>query len=420
MLKKNPLLPVALIAITLFSGCSKRAEKRLVIWTDNSEFAPYIEIFNQTHKEKAVLVYKENIAASLPPADDELKPDIIAGSNLKNSRTRKNFTTVDYLFNRKYITSSAFYPALLKAGSYRCHQYLIPVNFNIPALIFSNENKKLVKNNYTISLDELKTAGAEFNKKNKKDAFTAIGFAPQSSVNFLYSVSEMRGAQFREDRGNSFTWNKDNLKSTIDYLKSWITTENSSTQTESDFVYKYLSETPDKQVTSGRTLFSYITSDKLFSMNSMQLSKIDFRWLNYNSLIQVEDSCMMMGISRKSKKMAIASDFIAWFFTPETQHDILERKIKSNLDTVQFGIAGGFSSLKDVNEHILPVYYPAMMTNIPAADSLKTPGRKPTVWKEIKNHVVLPYLSEIILEEDSKKVQTMESRYSDLKKIGLY
>ena len=415
---KNLLLLVTAFSALLLTGCKKKTDKRLVIWTNNSEFAPFIELYNKNHKQKAILVYKANVADSLPPKSGELQPDIIVGSLLKNSRTKKNFISLDFLFNRKYLSSSTLYKSLLKAGKINYNQYLLPVNFNIPAMIFSNENKNLIKDDYTLSIDELKESAAKFNKQNKKGAWTAIGFAPQSNPNFLYSIAEMKGAGFREDRGNSFTWNKASLNSTLDFIKDWISNVNMSAQIESDFVYKYLSETPDKQVTSGRTLFSYITSDKLFSLNAVQLSKIDFRWLNYNKLIPVEDDMIMMGIARKTKKASLAADFISWFFDVETQHSFIERKFKTNLDTIQFGIAGGFSSVKDVNEHILPVYYPAMLTNIPQPGTFLVTDRKPTTWKEIKKRVVLPYLSEILQNKEGKSIPTMEERYASLKKLG--
>lgn len=401
------------------TGCTKKTEKRLVIWTDNSEFAPFIEVYNRTHKQKAVLVYKEELAKALPPSSSEVKPDIIAGTFLKNSRMQKNFAPLNFLFNRKYLSSSDFYKALLQSGTKGNDQYLLPVSFNIPAMIFSVKNENLVTNNYTISLDELKESGSKFNKKNKKDKYTSLGFAVQSNADFIYTATRLYGSNFKEDKKDSFTWNKEALDSSIKNLKDWITQENTSIQTESDFVYKYLSETPDKQVTSGRTLFSYVTSDKLFSMSSTQLEKLDFRWLNYNNLIPVEDSIVYMGISKNTKKMLLAVDFISWFFTSETQHTLIERKLKTNLDITQFGIAGGFSSLKNVNEHILPVYYPKMITNIPQAGTFSVPDKKPTSWLKIKSKVILPYLTESIQAEEGKTVQSLEERYTDLKKLRL-
>ena len=89
MHKKTNLLLSALffVAITL-TGCSEKSEKRLVIWTDNSEFAQYLEVYNEYHKTKAVMVYKENLAASLPPARDEAQPDVIIGSWLRIAKTK--------------------------------------------------------------------------------------------------------------------------------------------------------------------------------------------------------------------------------------------------------------------------------------------------------------------------------------------
>ena len=115
--KKNSLKLVHIIfsifLVTIFSSCSKK-DNRIVIWTSSSEFAPYIELFNSQHKTKAVLVYKANTADALPPANDELKPDIVLGSYLRNNKTKKYFDSIDYLFDRQIISTEDFYPALRK------------------------------------------------------------------------------------------------------------------------------------------------------------------------------------------------------------------------------------------------------------------------------------------------------------------
>ena len=108
------LLLMAVLSVSTLTGCKKKPEKRLVIWTDNSEFAPFIELYNKNHRQKAILVYKENIADNLPPEPGELEPDIIVGSLLKNSRIKKNFIALDFLFNRKYLSTNNFYKSLLK------------------------------------------------------------------------------------------------------------------------------------------------------------------------------------------------------------------------------------------------------------------------------------------------------------------
>lgn len=398
------------------TGCSVKNEKRVVIWTGNSEFAPYIELFNKSHKQKAILVYKENPAAALPPSQEEQQPDIIIGSWLRNEKTKSFFKPVDFLFDRKYITSQSFYPMLLKAGSFSHQQYLLPVSFNLPAIIFSSENKEFVEDNYTISLEQLKKAGTQYNEKDKKNNYTKMGFAPQSNDNFLYIIAKMRNANFKESKNSSFSWNKESLSETIDFTKNWINDSNGSPQIENDFVYKYLSETDDKRVLSGRTLFAYTTSDRLFKLTEGQLSKIDFRWLQNDKMIPVEDSMIMLGISKWAKNKSGASQFIKWLFQAETQQALLERSADMNLDTTNFGIADGFSSIKEVNESILPVYYTTLLSNIPQAGSFKVYERKPAKWEKIKHNIIIPYIKESINSDSTKKISTIEERYIEWKK----
>ena len=108
MVKKNFI--VLLACTFLFLSCSETEQQRIVIWTSCAEFAQYTELFNYTHPgSNAVIVYKENPAQELPPAKDELPPDIIIGSWLRTDKTQKQFKSLDYLFDRQTISSSMFY-----------------------------------------------------------------------------------------------------------------------------------------------------------------------------------------------------------------------------------------------------------------------------------------------------------------------
>ena len=151
MLRKNALkiFVFFLIALTFQSCSSKKKNRRVVIWTNNSELVQYIELFNATHETKAVLVYKENPAASLPPQKNELLPDIVIAPYLKNRETSKNFESLDFLFDRKYLKSDDFYSGLLKYGDIFFTIRLLPVSFNLPAIIFSKENRKFVQKIHT-------------------------------------------------------------------------------------------------------------------------------------------------------------------------------------------------------------------------------------------------------------------------------
>lgn len=401
------LLSLSLI-IGLFTGCEKKpADNRIVIWTSCSEFAQYIELFNKTHKDNsAILVYKENPAASLPPEKDEQAPDIIVGSWLRSDDTKKNFKSLDYVFDNQLLESDIFYPQMLDSGKVNYTQYLLPVSFNLPAIIFATENKDLVSDSYTLSLDQIRKTAGEFNEKNKKDAFTKIGFCPLSNGDFLYLAAKLKGVNFRDEEGK-IVWDSLKLNDVATQLKDWVYTENTSAQVEEDFAFKYLFMPNYRQVTSGRTLFAYTTSDELLKIMKDQNLNIDYRWVAEDKKIPMEDSYIMMGIHEDCNNQVGATEFMTWFFNVENQRAILERKEKFNLETEIFGISGGFSSLRDVTEYILPIFYTQLLTNIPPAQMIEVPQKLPPLWESYQEYVVDKYLTNYIKAADDEIIPTI-------------
>ena len=409
------ILSIFTLLFFLFSCKAQQPEqkKRVVIWTSCSEFVQYIELFNKTHKENnAILVYKENPALSIPPASDETPPDIIIGSSLRNDKPYKNFKPLDYIFYNKILSSDVFYQQLFEAGQKNNVQFLLPVSFNLPAIVFSQKNKELVPDNYTLTLEQIRKTGSEFNTKNKKGAFTKIGFTPLSNNDFLYLSTKIFKVDFREEK-EKIIWNSDKLKKTTEALKEWIYTENESAQTEMDFAFKYLFMPYYRQVISDRTLYAYTTSDQLFKTIKNQDFGIDYRWIVQDKKIPIEDSMIMLGIYKDCQNQPGATEFISWFFDADNQQMILERKEKLNLDTEMFGISGGFSSVRDVTEHILPVFYTHLLTNLPPSQMLSVPQKLPARWDSYKSLVVEPYLRSIITAQTEDTVMSMEDLESE-------
>ena len=131
-----------LFPVILLASCGSSSP--VIIWTDRPEIVSYVEFFNVAQtKAKAAVVYKDKLAVSLPPAKDEQSPDIVIGSFLRNSRVKKNFTAVDRVFNRSQINPSSIYAPLLEYGKVNGRQYLIPVSFNLPTMIFSQKTMSL-------------------------------------------------------------------------------------------------------------------------------------------------------------------------------------------------------------------------------------------------------------------------------------
>ncbi len=417
-LNKHTFSLLVFCAGLLFCGCSKNTgrkdartvyqQNRIVIWTSCREFAQYIELFNRQHKDNcAILVYKENPALSLPPAKDENPPDIIVGSWLRTDSPQKSFKSLDYLFDARKLTSDDFYPQLLDCGKRKTTQYLLPVSFNLPTVIFATENKDQIPDSYVLSLNQIRSTASAYNAKNQKDAYTRIGFTPLGNNDFLYLFAKIKGAAFREEK-NEIIWDNQSLLNAANMLRDWVNKENTSSQMEEDFSFKYLFMPYYRQVSSGRTLYAYTTSDNLFKILKEQDLDVDYRWVVEDKSIYIEDSLTMLGIYKDARNQVGATEFISWFFQSGNQKNILETKESMHLETDMFGIAGGFSAMRDVTEHVLPIYYNQLLTNLPPSQMLTVPQKLPARWESYRALVVEPYLKAIVTLQDGEDAPTLE------------
>ena len=420
LLNKSKLFAFALVCsifLTLFISCRNDSSRRtIVIWTSCSELVPYTEVFNTSqNKVKAMVVYKKNPVDSLPAAKDEIPPDLVIGNLMRSERKRKQFRSLNYLFTTGEVNDSLFYENLLNSCKKKDNYYQIPVSFNIPAAVFLNDNSKYVKENYMISPEQMKLYATEYNKKNKNGIYTQMGFAPQWYPEFLYTFARMKGGKFTES-GTSFSWNANSLSETVNLLRNWTQEANGSATEEQDFSFKYLYTPPYKQIMSKHCLFAYMPSNSLFSLSEMQRESLDFRWIQNNNKIPVEDSMITLGLYNKAPHKSNAEQFIKWFFTEEAQKKMIEHVNKMNLNTTTFGIAGGFSTLKQVNEKIFPIYYTDLLSNTPPADYLEAPELLPLRWESLKEKVIIPYLSDAINSSDEKENKSIEERIRDWSK----
>ena len=376
-------------AFSIFS-CS-HSDGTVLIWTDRPEFTEYAELYNSTHSDfKIVIHYRKNIAQSMPPLQDEQKPDIIVGEGFTEAQVEKYFLPLDFLFSDSYIAKEQFYPQLLDSGFLSGKQYLLPVSFNVPLVIFSETNEKLIPDPYIIDIDQIRDISAGFNKTNKSGAYTSMGFAPGWNPDFLYAATKLQNAGFTMEADN-FTWNAQALAESIKYLRSWTEEKNTSTTAEQDYKYKYLYTTETKWITEGHCTFAFSTSDAVFRMDDEIQSGLDFRWLSANGEIPLEDIILYIGIYKESKKIKDAQKFLVWFMQEKNQKEMLEWSRNMNLTIKDFGIAGGFSSVRNVNELYFPIYYPLLLGNLPPKNSLRANSHiLPERWSSLKEKVILP------------------------------
>lgn len=387
---KNVLLCI-FCALT-FLSCKRSVEDQIiVIWTNKTEVVSYCEFFNASQDEyKAIVEYKENPAQSI--LEEKRKADIVIAPWLKGSATRGMFEKINHLLSKK-IDSTLFYDGLLELGNIDACQYLLPVSFNLPTIVFSISNKHLLENNFTISFDEIKGFASHFNVKNGQ-MYTKMCFAPRWEKEVLYFAMQGLGVDFEED-SLSFKWNDESLEKSIAYLKDWTVDVNESTDNEDEFKFKYLYDMPYLLVKNGFCTFYYMPTDALFSLSKEKIENIDFRYLEFNGDVPCKDDILYAGILSDSENKKASEAFLTWFYLPEVQRKILERKMEQKLLSSYFGIAGGFSALKPITEKVFPQYYSLLLSHLPQNQSLKMPRILPNNWEKLKNEILYPYLLEI-------------------------
>jgi len=402
---RNLKISVILSALLLFSCAESRTA---VIWTDRPEFALYGEMFNSAQSKYKVSVrYVEFPSMELGKEDS---PDIVAASWLKNTSTSANFKTLDSLFGAKKLSRNIFYPRLFSIGSIDRKQYLLPVSFNIPALIFSKERENELSNQFTVDFDEMKRLSRNHNTMTN-GAYTRMGFSPRWDNKFLLITSALYGAAFKEE--NPLGWDSNALERSMVFVNNWTSEINSNIQLEDDFFFKYYFEPPEKLIQSGRILFSYMDSNKLFTLNEDKKKNLDFRWLMDQNNIPVIEDTVYIGIPKKAKSQAAARAFIQWFFNVENQRLLLEHSRTTRTDETIFGICGGFSSLPSVTEQIYPLFYPALLGKMPPSENFSLYNTLPGNWIELKERVVLPYLDERARSESADSTYQLDKRLSD-------
>ncbi|MGP1440067.1 MAG: extracellular solute-binding protein [Treponema sp.] len=398
-----------------FSSCTRSVEQKIaVIWTNKVEIASYCEMFNTAQDEyKVVVEYKENPPYEISKTINN--PDMVISSRLKGKATRVKFRPINYLL-KKGLDPTNFYKELLDLGLIDGEQYLLPLSFNLPTIIFSLSNKHLIENNFTISFDEIKKIASSFNTK-KGSAYTKMCFAPRWEPNVLYIAMQGLGVDFEEGK-ESFVWNEQALKNAVNYLKNWTYEVNENSEKEDEFKFKYLYDVPYILIDNGFCAFYYMSTNSLFSLPKEKLQNIDFRYLQFNGKVPCNDDILYVGICSNAKNKNASEAFLTWLYSLETQEKLLMEKQIKNLPSKEFGIAGGFSSLKPITEKVFAQYYPLLLAHLPQNSSLKTPLILPHNWETLKNEIVFPYLLEatVYSENKEKEEHSLEEKIREWEK----
>ena len=117
---------------------------------------------------------------------------------------------------------------------------------------------------------------------------------------------------------------------------------------------------------------------------------LDFRWLSVDGVIPVLDGHRSFAVPAAAGNPAGAAVFLRWITQPEIQEHLLEAPAFDWLR--DFGLAGGFSALRDVSERVLPRSHAFLIGRLPDADLLRMPDPAPVDWELVKEQVISPWL----------------------------
>jgi ABC-type glycerol-3-phosphate transport system substrate-binding protein len=404
------LIALVLLPILLtFASCGEERARAAVLWTDRPEFAFYAEQFNAGQdRYKVEARYFESPAQRL--TEDGEYPDIVAAGWLKSASTRALFRPLDSFFESSGISAGAFYPRLLALGNIEGKQYLLPVAFNIPAMVFARDYTMPLSNPFTIDMEEIMELGKSYNAETN-GVYTRMGFSPSWNDEFLFITATLFNTGFRE--ASPIAWDPLALDRALTWVQNWITGANTSIQAEDDFSFKYLYDPPAKLVSSGRILFSYMSSSQFFTLAEERRTALDFRWIAEKEVIPMDELNVYYGIHKKARSGKAAVAFTQWFFQAETQRRLLESAKAKRLLETSFGIGGGFSAMRTVTEQIFPQFYPSLLGRMPPESFLSPPNILPRNWMIIKERVILPYLHDRIRHESKDEIRPLERRITD-------
>ncbi len=385
-----PFLPAGalLLSILFLSGCSSPDQNTATLWTNQPEFAAYAETFNaEQNRFRVLLVYKANPAADIMTTTE--RPDIVIGEYLRSQRVRRSFSSLNGLLGTGKIDPAAFYPQALRTGNWGGDQLLLPVSFDLPAIMFIRGAVPDAKDSFFVTLPELKDLAKPFNK-TQDDTFVELGFSPQWSGDFLYSFARLNGADFREDSAGRPVWNADALSKALDAVHAWITDSNGGLEPDTAFKTRYVYEPPEVLLNEKRIGFAYIDATSYFQTAESKRQDLDFRWIAAGGRVPVLENMVFAGIPARARHRRAAEFFLTWLFQQRTQTRLLEENRLKQITT--FGLSDGFSTLSAVNELEMPRQYPQLLGHIPKNFDLLFPPALPRNWRQIKDEVVKPWL----------------------------
>jgi hypothetical protein len=104
-----------------------------------------------------------------------------------------------------------------------------------------------------------------------------------------------------------------------------------------------------------------------------------------------------------------ADSFVRWLFTPENQRGLLEASDRNRASETAFGIAGGLSSLIEVNAAGFSVRHPDLAARLPDPSQVGIGSPLPFAWKSLKSGVLEGWLAQAARDDSDAGSASLEA-----------
>ena len=380
---------ILILLIPFLAGCPfDKKDQRIVLWTDRPEFAAYAQAFNSSQKDYVVeVVYKKSPAEALKGKKIG-RWDVAIGPFLNAVSLNDTFMALDPLLSEGTVSRSRFFQNALEKGKVNGHQMLLPLSFNVPAFVFQSGRIKQEFDSFALNSESFSAICLDFN--NAKSRHPKSAFSPMWNPESLFFFSILSpGLCSRFETGSEM--GQQEVRAGVAQIHQMIETIDGGIKAEREFRDKYLYKNPLELLGSSHIFFWFSDVGSFYTLPGERRRDLDFRYyLNKDEKIAVCEDMLWLGIPKKGGNTMGAVAFIKWLMNPEVQQDLILKA--REMDIRSFGLAGGFSAIKAVNEDALPQIYPFITTFIPREDYLAFPDPCPADWYAVKNGKIIPYL----------------------------
>lgn len=369
--------------ILFFLSCEQRATTCI---SSSPDIAFFAEQFNTAQsKHKILFHYSENCREYLI---QEQIPDIVFDWDIQDTVQRINYKTLRSVLGKR----GNYYSDLLNQGKIRGRQKMIPISFNLPAVIYKHTPGE-AEYQAVVNFKQMDAIARDWNRQNQYE-YLKLGFSPLWDQDALYLAYRMFDLQFINKEGG-FTVNQTALEQAEEQINRWTGSLIPDINKEQFFRDKYRKTPGYRLIQEEKVLFFYYQTDDLFLIPQPFRSNQLFAWLNNGSKIPSDESFLFAAIPEKTKNAKGAQAFLSWLLNPEIQKMLIQKKNKEGYTS--FGFCEGFSSIKEINEKVLTQFYPELKSRMPRESEILFPEFIPLGFYQAKEEVITDWLVQKLL-----------------------